>query len=319
MLTEKQLNRVNKLLENRVFTYNDELLHNVPGVTANFDYKIKLLGYKPMISVGEKKDFLMVSVDFIKFNNEISKNVLPSLTKTDSRETFLGYFKQRLKNEISGFLSIFADRNIGIIISDFKMRDDIDTLVTEQSMSKIAIRTVVKDVISKVKNKKSGFFYLPNDDDSGYSFTNLPFELNVELTLKIDNGLDRFMVNGYYVPDEDVVEVLIIFNPNKIQSQLYDLIGELNELVAHELEHGMQEYRGEFLTKNDEPTKSFDYYTQPHEIPAQYKAFKRLSKLTKKPIDVVAESWFKNNKDIHELSDNEIKIVMDKILSYGKK
>jgi hypothetical protein len=68
MLTEKQLNRVNKLLENRVFTYNDELLHNVPGVTANFDYKIKLLGYKPMISVGEKKDFLMVSVDFIKFN-----------------------------------------------------------------------------------------------------------------------------------------------------------------------------------------------------------------------------------------------------------
>ena len=264
MLTEKQLNRVNKLIENRVFTYNDEFLHNVPGITANFDYKIKLLGYKPMISVGEKKDFLMVSVDFVKFNNEISKNVLPSLTKTDTRDTFLWYFKQRLKNEISSFLSIFADRNISIIISDFKMRDDIDTLVTEQSMSKIAIRTVVKDVISKVKNKKSGFFYLPNDDD-GYSFTNLPFEFNVELTLKIDNDLDRFMVNGYYVPDEDVVEVLIIFNPNKIQSQLYDLIGELNELVAHELEHGMQEYRGEFLTKNDEPTKSFDYYTQPHE------------------------------------------------------
>jgi hypothetical protein len=198
------------------------------------------------------------------------------------------------------------------------MHDDINTLVTEQNMSKIAIRTVVKDVISKVKNKKSGFFYLPNND-GGYSFTNLPFEFNVELTLKIDNSLDRFMVNGYYIPDEDVIEILIIFNPNKIQSQLYDLIGDLNELVSHELEHGKQEYRGEFSQKNDVPTESLDYYTQPHEISAQYQGFKRLSKLTKKPIDVITKMWFEVNKDIHKLSDDEIKIVIDKILSYGKK
>jgi hypothetical protein len=318
MLSEKQLNGVNKLLENRVFTYNDEFLHNTPGINANFDYKIKLLGYKKMISIGEWYDYLMVSVEFVKFNNEISKNVLPSLLKTDTRETFLYYFKQRLKDEISSFLSIFVGTEVRVIITDYKISDNRETLMNEQRMSKISIRTVVRDVISKIKNKKSGFFYLPDKGDE-YSFTNLPFEFSVELTLKIDNNLDRFMVNGYYVPDEDVVEILIIFNPNKIQKQLYDLIGELNELVAHELEHAKQEYEGEFLDKGEEPEESLAYYTQPHEIPAQYRGFKRLSKLTKKPIEVIAKMWFENNRDIHELSDDEIKIVMDKILSYGKK
>jgi hypothetical protein len=317
MMTEKQLSTVNKLLQNRIFTYNEEFLHNAPEITANFDYKIKLLGYKKMISVGEWYDYLMVSVEFIKFNNEISKSILTSLTRNNIDETFLWYFKQSLMNEISRFLSIFADGKIRIIISKFILGGNNDTIVSEQMMSRIAIRTVVKDVISTIKNKKGGFFYLPSDNDE-YFFTNLSFTFSVELTLKIDRSLDKFMINGYYVPDEDVIEILIIFNPDNIQKQLYELVGELNELVAHELEHASQEYKGEFTNKGKEPEGSLDYYTQEHEIPAQYRGFKRLSKLTKKPMEVVAKEWFDKNKDIHGLTKDEVKVVMDKVLNYRK-
>jgi hypothetical protein len=320
MLSKKNIETINKLIENKIFTFNDELIPNQVGLSANFDYKIKLLGYKKMISVGEWYNYLMVSVEFVRFNNTMSKSILPSLVDKTTDDSFLYFFKRKLKNEISVFLSVFDDVGRYIIIDSYKLSDNINTLVTEQRMSRIAIRTVVRDVISKIKNKKSGFFNLPGDDEV-YSFTNLPFQFDVELTLRINNNLDLFMVNGYYVPDEDVVEILVVFNPDKIEKQLYDLIGELNELVAHELEHARQEYEGEFNLSDDyeEPEDPLSYYTQPNEIAAQYRGFKRLSKLSKKPLDVIAKMWFEKNKEIHNLSDYEIKIVMDKILNYGQK
>jgi hypothetical protein len=152
-----------------------------------------------------------------------------------------------------------------------------------------------------------------------YQFDDYEVEFAVEFKIIYDDSISRFLINGSYSIEDDTIEIILKVNPDNLKKQMYDIIGELNILVAHELEHGLQGYYDEFDLDVEEPKKSKKYYVQPHEIPAQYKAFKRLSKLTKKPIDVVAESWFKNNKDIHELSDNEIKIVMDKILSYGKK
>ena len=59
---------------------------------------------------------------------------------------------------------------------------------------------------------------------------------------------------------------------------------------------------------------SFKYYTQPDEIDAQIFGFKRISKLTKKPFDVVVKDWFATHKDIHNLNDNEMNEVISIIL-----
>jgi len=314
MLTEKQINTINNLIKDKVHKFKGGLLNN-SEVTIDFNYKIKILGYREMYHVGVPYDYMVVSVEFVKFNNTVASIMLPNLKPDDSNLYFL---KRTLSFEISRFLDIFDKTNGRVIIANYTISPNIDNeIVSEQNMSRIATRTVVRDITNKVKNKKRGFFYLPKDGDM-YSFTNLPFSFSVELTLKIDKTLDSYLLNGYYVPDEDVMEILITFNPQKIESHLYELVGDLNELVSHELEHGLQEYRGETLKNESVSMNPLKYYTQSHEISAQYKGFKRLSKLTNKPLSEVAKKWFTKNKDIHNLTEKETKLVIERVLNYRK-
>jgi hypothetical protein len=60
----------------------------------------------------------------------------------------------------------------------------------------------------------------------------------------------------------------------------------------------------------------YEYYTQDHELDAQYEGFKRMSKITRKPFELLVKDWFENNKDIHQMSDEESKLVVDKILKF---
>jgi hypothetical protein len=314
MLAKNQLETINKILKNRILNYSGFLVSD--GMKVDIDYKIKLLGYKTLISVGTPYDYLMVGVEFVSLNDDISVHFIPKLSGNHD-DSYLFHFKYKLTDDIKTFLSIFVGTKTRIIITEYKFNDENkENLIGEQIMSKSAIRTIVKDVVKKVKTKKSGFFYLP-DKGEEYTFTNLPFDISVELTLKSSKKQNDFKVNGYYVPDDGVIEILVLFNPEKIESQLYKLIGELNELIAHELEHGYQDYRGEFLENQEEPEEPIDYYSQDHEISAQYKGFKRVSKLTKKPLEVVAVEWFKKNDDIHGMTDDEVDIVIKKILNYS--
>ena len=84
------------------------------------------------------------------------------------------------------------------------------------------------------------------------------------------------------------------------------------------MEHAFQEVYGEFdRDRDDDETEiPYEYYTQEHEIPAQYKGFKRLSKLRKEPLLMTVKNWFKTHKDIHGLSDNETEKVIEKIMNY---
>jgi hypothetical protein len=96
------------------------------------------------------------------------------------------------------------------------------------------------------------------------------------------------------------------------------LAGELNEVLAHEMEHSKQEYHGEFERVVNEPDTSLEYYTQAHEITAQYQGFNRLSKLRKVPMDVVVNDWFETHRDIHGLTPDEEQHVITQILNYQR-
>lgn len=193
---------------------------------------------------------------------------------------------------------------------------DVHT-INEGMIDRLAVRTVVKDIVNIIKQNEEGQFYLPEDvnDELEYTLTNKDISFSVELTLRFNDIIGGFGVNGAYSREEDVIEMVIEYNPNTINHQLYDLIGEINEVLTHEMVHLKQSYKGE-LDYEDVEGSNLEYYTRKHEIPAQYYGFKRLSKLRKLPLEVVVREWFDTHKKIHMLNPEEVEIVIETILNY---
>jgi hypothetical protein len=191
-------------------------------------------------------------------------------------------------------------------------------ILTESYGYNSLIREIVRDIVSIYKHEKEGEFYLPEDiDENRYEYESKDLSMTLELILEMSDNIDDFIINADYYSEDDVVVVKIIYNPINKTKNLYRLIGELNELISHELRHGHQKVTGKFDLKGDDDTLTgYEYYTQPHELDAQYYGFKRMSKITRKPFELLVTDWFKNNKDIHQMSDSDSKKVIDMILKF---
>lgn len=180
---------------------------------------------------------------------------------------------------------------------------------------------MIKDVVTILKKDQEGEFYLPEDIDNNemvYNFTNVK-DISVELTIRKDKDIKRFAVNGNYIKDQEIIEVLVVVNPDEnINKLLYDIIGELNDLFAHELEHYRQYKTGEFeLGGGEDIDDPYVYYTRPEEIKAQLKGFKRLSKMRRIPLEVTIRNWFDTHKDIHNLTNTDKEKVIDTLLQHS--
>jgi hypothetical protein len=321
MLTEKQLNRINELLSTRTFKFKGQIINDLPeSMISDIDYKFKIDGYRKMTSVGEEYDYALLNVVIIGLNDNLSRLLFTPEDNEQGKmiarsfENRLYKFYSNLNLEMTNFLSIF-DSNIRTTIDSLTFDVKIPENITESRMSRLAVRTTVKDIVNVLKNGKRGSFMLPNPEDGrNYSFTNLPFGFSIDLTIKINNKLEGYKMTGTFVPDEDVIEVLIIFNPKTLKRNFYNIIGELNDIMAHELEHGFQYFKGERKRKK-EPEEPFKYYTQPHEITAQRVGFRRVAKLRKLPFNDVVRDWYETHKDIHKLTEDEMEKVIQIIVN----
>jgi hypothetical protein len=133
-----------------------------------------------------------------------------------------------------------------------------------------------------------------------------------------DDEIDKFEVNADWISDDDVIELTINYNSENKNKLLYDLSGELNEIIAHEIRHIDQETTGSYNTKGRKGQVGKKYYTQPHELDAQIFGFKRISKLTKTPFDIVVKRWFNTHSNLHQMNDTDVKYVIDKIMEFKK-
>jgi hypothetical protein len=215
---------------------------------------------------------------------------------------------------MTNFLRIF-DGDIRTTIDSLTF--DIPKPITESKMSRMsrnAVRTTVKDILNIIKNKEKGEYHLPDENGEEYSFSNLPFTYSVNLFVDIDDTIDGYQVGGNFSSEDDVIEVDIKFNPKTLRKNAYDIIGELNDIVAHELEHGFQ-YITEGKSYETPPSDSFGYYTQLHEVKAQRVGFRRVAKLRKLPFNDVVNDWFEDHKDIHGLNENEVGKVIQIIIN----
>jgi hypothetical protein len=317
MLTEKQLDRINKLLSDRTFKYKGQIIPDLPeSMRSDIDYKFKVDGYRKMTSVGEEYDYAKLNVVITGLNDRFSQLLFTPEDNEQGKmiarsfENRLYKFYSDLNLEMTDFLRIF-DGDIRTTIDSLTF--DVPKPINESRMSRLAVRTAVKDIVNILKNGKSGDFMLPNDEGDEYQFINLPFGFSVELFIEIDNDIEKYKMNGQIV-ENDVIQIIIRFNPKTLKNNFYNIIGELNEIVAHELEHLYQDYRGERKYKTP-PNDSFKYYTQPHEIKAQRAGFRRIAKLRKLPFNDVVRDWFEDHKEIHQMNDNEVDKVIQIIIN----
>jgi hypothetical protein len=190
------------------------------------------------------------------------------------------------------------------------------SLILEGSSFREEIRTIVKDIVTIYKSNDEGEFYLPSDINDKVEYNFKRFNLEVELIIQPSEDVNDFLMNAEYYREEQIITILIVYNPEKKGQLLYNIIGELNEIVSHELRHMYQMKYNTYDLDVEETDDPLTYYTQPHEIDAQVAGFKRMSKITKKPFEEVVRNWFKTHRDIHGLTNDEEQEVIGKILEF---
>jgi len=335
MSNETYIKKLNNFLTKKTYSYKDD--------TFSFDYTIELTGeIKPMITIGEWTDYNLVIIKIFNLS-DVLKRILSFMLEKDPE------YSELKKNDIYDvkvpLRRLGIERHLGasakkmlktlninsimtkeVLLPSSELEGDYERItideqkknINEGMIDRLAVRTVVRDIISIVKRKETGTWYLPEDinDEIEYEFENTLSGFNVELYLEHKDDIGGYAIpNAFFSSTDDVIELYLEYNPETIEQQLYDLIGELNEIITHELVHLKQRYTTGLKYK-DVDRGALEYYTRKHEIPAQYYGYKRLSKLTKQPFENVVRNWFDTHRKIHRLTPDEEEIVIQRILNY---
>lgn len=319
MVDQKLLDTINKFLEDKTFTVVDPLnigLDNFP-----VDIKVKITGTRNYTVVGEKKPVIEFELYVVgpQKQSDIMKSFFTDETgevKIDTRSAFLPFLKYKTEELLKNFLNYFGIKE-GVICTKMinKIPEKISESLIREDRYDFLVRKVVRDITTTFKNHDEGSFDLPSDireDDFAYSISD-DTEFNVELEIIKSQNVDGFQIESSYYREEDTMEIKIIYNPQYGKTIIYDIIGDLNDDVRHEMQHAIQQSQGVRFPKS-EPKTPLKYYSQPIEIDAQKRGFRRLAKLQRKPLEQVVRTWFNVNRDRHRLSDKEMEVVIDKIL-----
>lgn len=189
-------------------------------------------------------------------------------------------------------------------------------ILTEDKYDSV-VRTIVRDVLTIFKKHGEGEYGLPEDlssEEVYYEFPQLMNPIQVFVDMSFDESVEGFDADADYYNDEDLIYITIKSNPKFGQTYLYDLVGELNELIRHELEHVRQHEKGYEFPKR-EPKKPVNYYTQQHELDAQRAGFKRRKKIGGLDYETVVRNWFRDNPHKHRLNPKQVETVIQRILN----
>lgn len=278
----------------------------------------------PLSKIFFISDGLMTMLDDkykIKFSNYIANIANEKLDD----EIVPDYF---VENELRHWLNekFFLDPPL----QPKKIKDNTEeTSLTEEYKKKVIlekaqkasyIREIVRDIITIFKKEDAGEFYLPEEFNEDIPYYELPSSvIAVELIIEPSNDVDDFLTNANFYRNEDIIVVKIVYNSNKKNKILYNLIGELNEIISHELRHQHQRDTGLFdldNTTSNEEEDGFIHYSKPEEIDAQVDGFKRMRDVTKRPFEELVRNWFRTHQTIHSMNPEDTKKVIDLILDY---
>lgn len=322
---DKLLARVNRFLKTHTFSVDYPSLVNFYPITI----KIELTDFRNLIRMGEYVTYLMYTIYIVPSGDEatdkVLKNLIPGERVINNPSSMNNStFYLRLTNDVDEILenflqywgqnySVFCNKVVNLYPEQETMNEN---LIVEGKLDSV-VRKITTDIIQFVKFGQEGEFSLPEDISGGdmtYSFSQLNTQFSVELNIIEDESVSGYELNADYYRDTDEIDVTIILNPNEGRQFLQDLIGDLNETLTHELTH-MVQYENDYDFPED-PEKPYDYYTQHHELEAQYNGFMRRAKAEKRSLDSVMDEWFRKNKKYHGLKQKQVDKLKKKIAGF---
>ena len=196
----------------------------------------------------------------------------------------------------------------------------LEGVIVESSVTDAPVREIVRSLVNIIKTKETGTHYLPEDlgegEDLEYNFKNIPY-FSVEFYYEIDYGIkEDYLINGELSNEDLTIMLKLIVNPKGYPQSMYDIIADLNDIIAHEIEHIYQlswqrpeEEMDIYAGREHERPQGKEYYLQSHEIPAQFRGLRRINKLRKEKMSKTIRDWFKRNQGVHKLSDQDIEDI----------
>lgn len=317
----EKISFINKLLKNEIFELSKTS-------TPSFDSKVKfeITNIKDYISVGTAKPYLEYTLYILPSDDDDNNEWNELFAKyygddvkitTVSREySEYRFNSDRVLKNFLKYIGVDEDVICTRVINHVAKMNLKESLIKEGSYDSIT-RQLVRDIVAIYKGNDQGEFGLPEDlypEEHAYEFQKLGIPLQVFVEIKHDESVEGIDVDSDYFDEDEMIYVTIRKNPHYDESLIYPLVGELNEVLRHELEHIKQSISGYKFPKK-EPKDPEKYYTQPHELEAQRAGFKRSSKIQKKDYESLVRKWFEDNPQKHNLTPERAEIVIQKILS----
>ena len=309
-------NMINRVIGDKVFQYEGPIMGGI-SLDVVIDFKFKIIGDVKLLHMGEPKNHVSIDVKVLSITPPTLDGFIQNLDNAFEIKDRMYFTATKIENYIWRVLQHFSIEDTPVITSikftgkRYEYMEKINEGISEK---KGIVRKVVQDII-RVFKKGEGEYVLPEDisNNMTYDFPNLNTEFTVEVKIDEDNSIEGFDIDGGYYDDEETFEIHIQYNPKFFPETYYDLIGELNEIVRHELQHLIQSERG--INRPSDETDPEKYYLQPHELDAQIAGFKRLSKIRKEPFEKTVIDWFNKNKT---LSDDAKERIISVILKTKK-
>lgn len=269
-----------------------------------------------------------MSDEFKDYYNQILKDVVnntnnipysKSLVKRNYFRIKTGYYEDDNPEQIAKELSFQTNETITEVKKLLS-----EGMLHESKQLDYIYREIVRSLTDIIKRGDTGNHYLPEElkikdkfgeDMLEYEYPKVP-SFSIEFEFLHDPTIEQdYLMNADYSSEDDVIEIKLVINPEKFPQSMYDIIADLNDNVAHEMEHLFQKNmlrpdseKDPYEGREEERPQDKAYYEQPHEIPAELKGFRRIQKLRNEPIDKVVRDWFYRNKsdilndyDINEL------------------
>ena len=326
MYNESQLKVANLILKNKVFKY-EKTKGTFEGFT--FYFTAKVTGQRIMYSMGEPFPTIQVDVKIVKIEG-LGANVFKAanhLRKTFNRVEMLGtysfnngmdYIMGYIGSELSQTFKVF-DNNVSVQVENMTIPDDVEIIdgfdlykkkITESRIPRTMVRGIVQKIVNILKKKEQGEY-------------NIPFmvggeEYNVIVDVRFNNQIESardFDLQPYYNQDTGDVEILIQIDPERLEKNLFAIIGELNDDMTHEMQHSRQSEEGR-LSDDEFDGSNFEYFMHPDEIEAQYFGLKQKSKSMGLPFEDVIDDWFIFRQDKFGLTDNDVAKIKNAILRF---
>ena len=313
------IERLNKFLDEHIFKVEDPV-----GETAPRDMyavvKVQLTGTKEMYRAGDKMTFITYTT-FIQpsspMMNTLTDLLMRGHKELEPRDLTFYILNNRISDQLQRFLLYWGIENPVIctkVINETNNNIN-ESLIMEGKYDRI-VRQIVNDILSVFKTKKVGNYQLPDDlreTESYYDYSELGKGYSLNLSIKENEDVETFEVEGDLYYKDDVIDIEILVNPNSGNEILNDLVNELNEVVRHEIEHILQYQGGRRAIK--EVSDKYKYYTHKYELGAQKAGFKRRARREKNNMETLVRNWFKKYPHKHTLNPEQQERVIQRILS----